>query len=144
MKQFLAAATIALCLLFAGPTQAETNLGSSYTFSTPIGSETMEKSNYHSVRKVLSASQFIDKAVKYTPLAPTPFGVFANVAAKVVKGGIYAEDWRHTDREIEQRIREVLSSPKLATMGTRPRLSSNRLSAKRIVVRSVFGRKRLT
>ena len=71
----------------------------------------MEKSNYHSVRKVLSVSQFIDGIVgKISPVASTPFGSFIQIAAKVVKGGIYVEDLLHTNKEIERRVNEVLEA----------------------------------
>ncbi len=85
----------------------------------------MEKSNYHSIRKVLSASQFIDGILdKISPIYSTPFGSFIQIATKVVKGGIYIEDWWHTDKEIGRRINEVLSSAKSINATEYPGLSS--------------------
>jgi len=95
--------------------QATFNPNTNYNVAyNPTKIEIMERSNYHSVRKVLSASQFIDGIVgKISPVSSTPVGSFIQIAAKVVKVGIYIEDWRHTDKEIERRINEVLSSAKL-------------------------------
>ena len=85
----------------------------------------MERSNYDSVRKALSASQFIDSLLgKLNPVFPTPFGPFIQIGAKVAKGLIYFEDWRHTDKEIERRINELLSSPKLINANQHPELYS--------------------
>lgn len=85
----------------------------------------MEKSNYKSVRAVLSASDFIDDVVnKFSIVSLTQLGIFAKIAAKVVKGGIYIEDWLHTDKEIERRTKEVLSSPKLVNATEYPELYS--------------------
>lgn len=87
--------------------------------------EIMERSNYDSVRKVLSASQFIDDLVDQVGSASsTPSGKFIQIATKVVQGGIYAEDWLHTDKEIERRINGILSSPKLRNATESPALYS--------------------
>ncbi|MEP0885217.1 hypothetical protein NDI49_27070 [Trichocoleus sp. ST-U3] len=80
----------------------------------PITSEPMERSNYDSVRRVLASSQFMDDMLdKSGSVSSTPFGSSIRIANKAVQGGIYIEDWLHTDKEVERRINEVLSSPKL-------------------------------
>jgi hypothetical protein len=106
--------------------QATFNSDTNYNVAhNPTKSETMEKSNYHSVRKVLSASQFIDGTLgKFSPVASTPVGSSIQIAAKVVKGGIYVEDWRHTDKEIKRRVNEILSSAKLINATEYPGLYS--------------------
>lgn len=85
----------------------------------------MEKSNYESVRSALSASEFINDIVnRFSIVSLTQLGVFAKIAAKVVKAGIYIEDWLHSDKEIERRTKEVLSSPKLVNATEYPELYS--------------------
>jgi hypothetical protein len=87
--------------------------------------ETMERSNYDSVRQVLSTSQFLDDIVdEFGSASSTPIGKFAQIANKVVQGGIYAEDWLHTDKEIERIINDVLSSLKLGSAAESPALYS--------------------
>jgi hypothetical protein len=77
-------------------------------------SELMERSNYDSVRRVLASSQFMDDMLdKSGSVSSTPFGSSIRLANKAVQGGIYIEDWLHTDKEVERRVNEVLSSPKL-------------------------------
>lgn len=104
--------------------QATFNPNTNYNVAyNPKEIEIMEKSNYYSVRKVLSVSQFIDGIVgKISPVSSTPVGSFIQIAAKVVKAGIYIEDWRHTDKEINRRINEILSSAKLVNATEYPGL----------------------
>jgi hypothetical protein len=88
-------------------------------------SETMEKSNYNSVRKALSFSQIIDDTVsEFSLVSSTPLGTFFKITSKAVQGGIYLEDWLHTDKEIERRINDVLTSPKLVNATEYPELYS--------------------
>jgi len=76
----------------------------------------MEQSNYHQVRKILSASELIGKHVDKLGFLSIPPEVIssAQVAATAAKVAIYSEDWMHTSREIKNRINDVLSSKKLA------------------------------
>lgn len=83
-----------------------------------------DKSDYNSVRKVLSASKFIDRILGITPVSSTTFGVFIHIATKVLQGGIYIEDWRHTDKEIEHRINDVLGSKILMSASENPEVYS--------------------
>jgi hypothetical protein len=86
-------------------------------------SETMERSNYDSVRRILSASEFIDDRIdSFNSFVPIPFSSFIKVATKVVKLGLYAEDWRHTDKEVQRRINDVLNSSKLENATENPEL----------------------
>ncbi len=58
----------------------------------------MEKSDYYKVRKILSASKFVDQVVdEFSIVSSTKLGLFTKVATNVAKIAIYAEDWRHTD-----------------------------------------------
>lgn len=100
----------------------DVNSLNSTTINT-IKSQVMEKSNYDSVRGILSASEFIDDVIDSSnSFVPISFGSFIQAAAKVVKLGIYAEDWRHTDKEIERRINDILNSEKLANAANNPEL----------------------
>jgi len=82
-----------------------------------------QKSNYSSVRKVLSASELIGKVVDEIPLvSSTQLGAFVQIGSKVVKGLIYFEDWINTDREIGRRIKEVLNSAQASGGAANPEL----------------------
>lgn len=82
----------------------------------------MEKSDYYKVRKVLSASEFADRIVdEFSLISSTPLGLFTRIATNLGKFAIYAEDWIHTDKEIERRINEILKSPKLANAANSPK-----------------------
>lgn len=88
-----------------------------------IRSKTMEKSDYYKVRAILSASELVDQIVdEFSIVSSTPLGLFTKIATNVTKFAIYAEDWRHTDKEIERRINEVLNSEKLANAADYPEL----------------------
>ncbi|MFP4296303.1 MAG: hypothetical protein ACLFT0_00415 [Spirulinaceae cyanobacterium] len=79
------------------------------------------KSDYYKVRQTLAASEFLDDVVSKFPIASSsPYGVAARGAANLTKVGIYAEDWIHTDREIEARIQDILTSRKLANASKYP------------------------
>ena len=82
----------------------------------------MEKSDYESTRNIFSASKFLDKLSSKHGLAGTHFGMAIKIAANVVKAGIFIEDWRHTDKEIEHKIGLVLSSPEFANASEYPDL----------------------
>jgi hypothetical protein len=77
----------------------------------------LEQSDYYVAREILSfsdsANDFIDQL---KILSSTPLGLVTKIAANVTKGVIYIEDWTHTDKEVEQRINQVLSSPKLTNV----------------------------
>lgn len=83
----------------------------------------IEKSDYHKVRAILSASDFINNFVdKFGNFTPPQLGFFAKIAANATKGAIYIEDILHTNKEIECKVNQVLSSPKLSHTADYPEL----------------------
>ena len=85
----------------------------------------IEKSNYELVRSIFSASGLANNMVNVSGLSSTPLGLPIKVTARTTQGIILIEDWVHTDKEIEHRINEILSYPKLANVNDYPVLYNN-------------------